>query len=82
MHLDGLKIMLGPDFRAVFPVVLNLAVSGQVWPRWPSEGGVAAQRAQGMLWKTLLHCREMMQILSKRSLVSPLKPACDMQLRQ
>eukprot|EP00983_Pelagomonas_calceolata_P011989 384997-Pelagomonas_calceolata.AAC.1 len=29
LQLAGLKIILGPDFRAVFPVVLNVAVSGQ-----------------------------------------------------
>lgn len=30
LQLADLEIILGPEFRAVFPVVLNVAVSGKV----------------------------------------------------
>jgi hypothetical protein len=30
VSLNGLQVLLGPDFKAVFPVVLNMGMSGQV----------------------------------------------------
>ena len=38
--LDGLKVQLGPDLRAVYPVVLNFGVSGEVELSGPATEAV------------------------------------------
>lgn len=37
MRLDHLKLQLGPDLRAVFPVVLNVIISGEIDVTGPAD---------------------------------------------